>query len=647
MVIVMTVLWTTDGAAQDAEAEADTTKAAPTPESPKRHVVTEDGNVAPTVQPPARAPASRIEVPHSPTDTINGDTFRRRHAFSLDHFFEMWPRTVIGRQGPIGAEANYSRYGVGYGRGAFYLGSVPLNDPQDDRMPLGLVPTTPIGELSAKGQSRLFLPARSNIEGVYQIVEPPMPTDKPVTWVELSKGDRNLRQRRLKFSSIVGPVGIDFYFDELLNDGYAFDGREKVNGSDYGKSTTRTQGGNIRGRIPGGEGYLFSFRRFTHTFEGDLISADRVHRRDGHYALLRSGFGAVDLSVFERSHKTQAEEARDLSGNIAAVDSSSANHTAGAFLSWPFSLGGGSGVTLGAGYEDVHSKQEIGDVTASNRLQKAHLGVTGSTRAPWGFALKANANTTYYVDSFAGWGADLTFGRSLGSSNRFIVELKRGFRMPNLSELYQPLHSVFMEPTIKLTGNRYVKDEHSLEASAAWYTRFGILENEIRGTGIRMQNPIVFNRVEGEAVNLRSAQNGVVEDLFVVEERLGIRESVLTMDVELSGGIEYCPSVRERYFASVPGVRASAVASIGRDIFKNTSGFRLSAEYKYGGSRKAGSTHELPSYNVVNVKLVFRLIDANIYLQWLNVSDTKYVTVWPFLMPPRTFVYGIEWSIFD
>ena len=162
-----------------------------------------------------------------------------------------------------------------------------------------------------------------------------------------------------------------------------------------------------------------------------------------------------------------------------------------------------------------------------------------------------------------------------------------------------------------------------------------------------MQNPVVYNRVEGESTSLRSAQNGVVEDLFVVEDRLRIRDTVLTMGVELSCGVEFTPSVRERYFASVPELRANAVASIGRDFFKKTSGLRFSVEYQYGGRRKAGSIQELPSYNVVNLKLVIRLIDANIYLQWLNVSDAKYVTVWPYLMTPKTFVYGVEWNIFD
>ena len=34
------------------------------------------------------------------------------------------------------------------------------------------------------------------------------------------RGDRALRQRRLHFSSVRGPLGVDFGYDETLNDGY-------------------------------------------------------------------------------------------------------------------------------------------------------------------------------------------------------------------------------------------------------------------------------------------------------------------------------------------------------------------------------------------------------------------------------------------
>ena len=83
----------------------------------------------------------------SPFDTVHTGDYSSTHTFSFGHFIEQLPGYFLERSGPIGADAAYSRYGMGRGRGTVYLGGVPLNDPQDDRAPLVLVPTTGIGRL--------------------------------------------------------------------------------------------------------------------------------------------------------------------------------------------------------------------------------------------------------------------------------------------------------------------------------------------------------------------------------------------------------------------------------------------------------------------------------------------------------------------
>jgi hypothetical protein len=573
--------------------------------------------------------------PAGPADTLKDGDFRSRHAFSLDHFFEFWPEFVIGRRGPIGGDADFSRYGIGRGRGVLYLGSVPLNDPQDDRIPLALVPTTPIGEIVVGGVDGTFLPERTNIEGAYRIVEPAAPVDKPVVAIELSRGDRGLRQRRARFSTVAGPIGVDFEFDELLNDGYAFDARGIVQGSDYGRSTTRCQGGNVRGELPGGAAYLFSFRRFQSTFDGDLVAADHGQRRDGHVAVIRSSIDRLDLSIFERSHK------------VSAADSATSNHTAGVYAAVPVTLREDVELELGAGYEDIQSRQRMGDEETQPRLQKGHFGVAGRAALPARVVATLETNATHYFDMSTGWGAAVTLGRRWGSDNEAVVAFRRRFRMPNLGELFQPRHSVTMNPSLELAGNRYVKPEAALEGSAAWFAHLGGFANAIRATAVRVQNPIVYDAASSAAGNVNISQNGAAEDLVVFSERAGFQHLLFGVLFELAGSVEYTPSERARFFSSVPEYRATAWAAVGSNFFGKTSGFRLSTEYQHGGTRNAGSVEPLPSYDVVNLKLVLRLIDAHLYVQWLNVTDAKYQTVWPYLMTPRTFVYGVEWTIFD
>jgi len=567
-------------------------------------------------------------------DTVRSSEFRSRHAFSLDHFLEFWPEFIVGRRGPIGADAGFSRYGMGGGRGVLYLGSVPLNDPQDDRIPLALVPTTPIAEIAVGGARGPFLPDRSNIEGAYRIIEPAAPVKKPVVAIELTTGDRGLRQRRARFSTVSGPIGIDFEFDELRSDGYSFDARGIIQGSGYGQATVRFQGGNVRGELPGGAGYLFSFRRFTSTFGGDLLASDHEGRRDGHIAVLRSSIHGLEVSVFQRSHE------------VSAADSATSNHTAGVYSAFPFALGHQLDFTIGAGYEDIQSRQRMGDGEAQPRLQKGHLGVGGSASLPANVDVVFDGNVSHYFGMSTGWGAGVTVGRMMGSNNEAAVALRRRFRMPNLGELFQPQHSVTMNPALELTGNRYVDPEAAIEGSVQWITRARGLTHSIRATAVRVHNPILYDPLPMTG-NLSAAQNGAAEDLVVFAERAGIQHSFVGVLFELAGSVEYTPSERARFFSSVPGYRATACAAMGSDLFQKTSAFRFSAEYQHGGERSAGSDDPLAAYDVVNLKLALRLIDAHLYVQWLNVTDAKYQTVWPYVMTPRTFVYGVEWSMFD
>jgi hypothetical protein len=510
---------------------------------------------------------------------------------------------------------------------------VSFNDPQDDTAPLAIVPTTPIGDLVfGSGGGDVFLPDRNNVEGAYQIAREIPPTERPRTFIELSKGDRGLGQRRVKFSSVLGPVGIDLGYDETRADGYSFDARGLVDGASYGRTRTRIQSANVRGELPGGEDYLFSFRRYSNNIDGDLIAANRTHRRDGHVGLIETWFGRFQLSIFERTHK------------VNTPDSLTANLTTGAYLTIPLSLRAGRAIALGVGYENILSRQEMRGNKSNPRLQRALVGANGSVRIGGGFSGRFDANLTHYLDMSTGWGGRIVLGRPLGARNEAIVELKRGFRMPNLGELYLPRHTAIPGGPV-LEGNRYVKEESSLDASAGLVTRFRVFENEARATVMRMRDPILLSEASTGSV-LRPA-NSASEDLVVLEDRLKLRGTLLTIGFRFDGAVAYTPSERKRYFAPVPEWRTLLRFGFGRAFFKKTSELWVTGEYEYTGDRQSGSVQHLPAYSVYNVKLDFRLLSAHMYLQWLNVSDEKYVTVWPYLMTPRTLVYGIEWTLWE
>jgi hypothetical protein len=580
------------------------------------------------------ARAARPEFRASPFDTIDAREFRERHAVSLDHFLETEPGVMLERRGPIGADADFSRYGIGSGRARLYVGDIPLNDPQDDRYPLAVFSTALVGDIAAGDPSDVFLAEQRNIEGAYRVLEPRPPLEKPVVAIEFSRGDRDLRQRRLRFSSIEAPIGVDFEFDELLNEGYAFDARGLVSGAGYGKSSTRSEGGNLRGSLSGGADYAFSFRRFTSVSDGDLVAPDSELRRDGHIASMRVAAGGAGFSVFERTHKA------------SAPDSATSNHTAGVLASSAFDVGGAE-VVAGAGYEDIHSRQTMGGAEARPRLQKAHAAVAARFVPADGVSVAIDAEAAHYFDVETGWGGTVSAAKRLGAAQRLSVAVGKRYRLPNLGELYQPLHAVRADSTVSVGGNADVAGEKALEAGASWLLRSGGFTNEIKATALRVEDPIFYDRAQDAADDVRLARNGPREDILVIGERAVFGSRWLGFDVAAAASLEYAAGDRARFFAGVPEYRATATAAVGRVLFKNTSGFRLSAEYVRVGSRRSGSAEALSPYGVLNLKIDVRLIDANLYAQWLNVTDESYQTVWPYLGTPLTFAYGIEWSIFD
>ena len=96
-----------------------------------------------------------------------------------------------------------------------------------------------------------------------------------------------------------------------------------------------------------------------------------------------------------------------------------------------------------------------------------------------------------------------------------------------------------------------------------------------------------------------------------------------------------------RFGAEVGGRR------VGRNLFEATSALYFGAEYAYRGEQRSPTGGVLPSYYVVNFKLDARLLDAQMYLLLLNAFDESYQTEAGYLMTPRTFVYGLAWTLFE
>ncbi len=575
----------------------------------------------------------------SPFDTIDAEEYAKPRSFSLDNFMESMSAYLIGRTGPIGAQASFSRYGLGRGRGLVYLGSVLLNDPQDDRVPLALTQTTSIGELIMGETPGRHLAGQTNIEGVMHIIEPREMEHEPVAALYLSKGDHQLKQRRFRYSSPRKLAGIDFGYDELRNDGYNFDatGNIDLEGLGFGSSTTRASNGDIRGVFPSGERYRFALRQFQTTFQGDTLDPFSENRREGFIALAQASAGVFMIDFYGRNYK------------VSTRDSVTMNETTSLAVTVPLSTDTGRRFVVGFGYENINSTQDIANGSTRDRLRKVSGSFSAGSPVGDKTVVEVGADVSTQYKYAWGWGAHVSANRQLSPANRLTIVGKRGYRLPNLSELFLPLHRLGSSApgdTNNVVGNTELESESSLEATLQLYSDLGAARNELRATVIRVRNPILSVEVSSTPHSLSQSTNTDAQGLQIIEDRLRIVSTRWGFEFYVDGGVIVAIGDRDRYFQGVPNVRAVVAASVGRSLFKDTSHILLGAEYLYSGSRVAGGA-EVSPYDVFNLKLEGRLIDAHLYLLWMNVSDNRYETIWPYLMTPRTFVYGIQWTLYN
>jgi hypothetical protein len=82
-------------------------------------------------------------------------------------------------------------------------------------------------------------------------------------------------------------------------------------------------------------------------------------------------------------------------------------------------------------------------------------------------------------------------------------------------------------------------------------------------------------------------------------------------------------------------------------MFEETSALYAGVEYLHVDERDDFAGRALPAFDVVNLILEARLIDARFYLKYLNTLDAKYATSGDYLMTPRSLCYGIQWTLFN
>lgn len=582
-----------------------------------------------TAERAVRADSARtITRPPGSFDVIARDSYLRRHAYSLDNYLELEPGGLVSRLGPIGNEAFYSRLGIGRGRALVMVNGIPMNDPQDGVAPFAHLATSGIASLVMDPEKNLtFAPA---IEGSISLHDLAAPADRPTTFIELTKGTNELRQRRVRFGSQAGPIGLDMSYDEVLDDGYDFDANGVVpNTPPEGAANTRNAAIAVRGEMPDRTRYTAGIRRFRSSTSGDLQSALNEGDRSGHLAWASVGLAGAEAIIYGRGYRT------------TRTDSTTANESVGATVAWDLHRGDATLHMFALG-EHTDATQDIDGADAHDRIDQGNAGAS-TELTHGGFTWFAHAVAGGADGGAMAWGAGVGATRKIALGD-ITISGRRSFRLPTIAERYLPLHA---RDGVALEGNRDVDPESAFEGSVDWtvHVHEGIT-NRIRGSWMRSQDYIAFVPAAGDTIR-RAANSGETPAMTFLEDRLGVGTNIGAVEVVGNAAARWSSGDRVGLFLSAPRAQASASLMCGMQLFDKTSALYVGGEYAFVDERHDYNGALLPSYNVVNVSVVGRLIDAHFYIKWLNVLDERYQTVSGYLMTPRTFAYGIEWTLFN
>ncbi len=560
-------------------------------------------------------------------ESVSRADYLRAHAFSLDNYLEFAPGGVLARPGPIGFVTGYSRWGIGRGRAALSINGISFNDPQNGLAPWVDVATSGLGRLDLDNAAW----SPTWIEGNLALVTAPPATSRPTTYVELSKGTNDLRQRRVQFGSEEGKVGLDLSYDEVLDDGYGFDASGALGSPpDYGKARSRNSSIVLRGAPDARGTFAFGIRQFESTTSGDLTAVDAAGARSGHIAWLDAAAGSTRLTVFGRGF------------NASAPDSETVNETSGVTVET--SVGGDAReVRVRVTAEETSFSQQVGNGYAARLLGgRAVL----SARSGIGAQAEVFASGSAAGDeaSNVAWGAALGVRRTT-PRQILSAQASRTSRLPTLAERYLPAHDA---GGFTLAGDNGVDPEHALELRADWEQRGGAFVNRVRASWIGAGGSIAFlpRDVGGETWRVATNREGT-RSMWFAEERVRSEFVIGPLRTLGEGSVLITTGDREQAFASVPDVQVNASLLIGGEMFNATSALYAGAEYTHMGSREDYDGRALAAYDVLNLTLHARLVDAHFYLRYINVLDEAYQTYQGYLMTPATFVYGIEWTLFN
>jgi outer membrane cobalamin receptor len=545
-----------------------------------------------------------------------------RNIHTLDDVLQLLPGVALWREGPHGADGGFSIDGRSHRGVNLLVNGVPVIDHYTMESLTRFLPLSRLLRVEIVYSGSPCFSGDLSSRGFINLVLEEGGREGPDSEVDFTYGNSNRRARRAWFATPRSYVSAAIAYDEYLQDG--IEAYPAIEHRLLGKDDMRSILAEVAMRTSAGDNVLFRFHRYEDSYYGTSYHE--------HEDVRRSGFGSELLyrrAGFSSSVTQRVLEVARLSGRVL-------ERAVGGGMRWNDTFAGVETRSFFSA-ERVEFENDLWGAYFAPSYYRIEGGAVLGGRLP--------SRVTWRLGAFGGdhsavgryGSAEVAIAK--GWSERFFqdVTIARRLRIPSAEELFQPVLSRTLGGESYATvGNPdlspAVADELSLgfRLSGASLSLFG--RNEKSVIVLSEASPAVFrSEGSGAVAGLRAHFSG------------GAR--ILGIDCNLSLGVEGYPE-RKALSDGVPRYRARGEAGLRRRIFSGTELISIKLDSELAGEREwCGAT--LPVYHVHNVAASLSIMSTRLSFEYKNILNVRYETVPGYTMPPRHFIIGVFWELFD
>jgi outer membrane cobalamin receptor len=545
-----------------------------------------------------------------------------RNIHTLDDILQALPGVVIWREGPHGAYGGFSIDGRSHRGLNLLVNGIPVVDRYMMESLTRFLPLSRLLRVEVVYSGSPCFSGDLSSRGFINLVIEEGGREGPTSEVDFTYGSSNRRARRAWFATPRSYVSGALAYDEYLQDG--IEAYPEIPRRLLGKDDMRSVLAELGMRTSAGDDVVFRLQRYEDSYVGTSYS----YRED----VRRSGFGSQIIhrrAGFSSSITQSVLELARLSGRIR-------ERSLGGGVRWSGALVGLK-VRVFASVERAEFENDLWDAHFAPSYSRLEGGGVLGGRLP--------SNVTWRLGAFGGdhsavgryGSAEVAVAK--GWSERFSqdVVIARRLRVPSAQELFQPaLPRTIDGAPLATAGNPDLAPEISDELS------FGF---RLSGASLSL-----FGRSEKSMILLsgsspavyRSEGSGTVSG---VRARFSGHARILGIDCNLSLGVEGYPG-RDVLASGVPRYRAAGEAGLRRRIFSGTELISLKLDSQLAGERQWNGA-ALPAYHVHNVSASLSIMSARVSFEYRNILNERYETVPGYTMPPRHYIIGVFWELFD